>query len=238
MWRIDAVARAILRAGATELEQRRDIPTAVVIDEYVEIAKAFFEGPEPAFINAALDACVVGLVAQARDRLRLALQIDDPRTAEDLQAPPVGIVDQEQRDAVVGHQIADRHVLAVAAVIGEAERAVVEQLEKAGRSAAVLDVGPAGFRNGCHVEAVARRDERALAFAETVLRRRIWLFEALIRAARALPLLHGLDGRREHQFREAVRHRCFLKGAAARRSESRAASLSGSSWATFRFTRR
>ncbi|MBN8608192.1 MAG: transcription antitermination factor NusB [Caulobacterales bacterium] len=55
--RIDAVARAILRAGAAELEQRKDIPTAVVIDEYVEIAKAFFEGPEPGFINAALDAC-------------------------------------------------------------------------------------------------------------------------------------------------------------------------------------
>ncbi|WP_135210446.1 transcription antitermination factor NusB [Vitreimonas flagellata] len=55
--RIDAVARAILRTGAAELEQRKDIPTAVVIDEYVEIAKAFFEGPEPGFINAALDAC-------------------------------------------------------------------------------------------------------------------------------------------------------------------------------------
>jgi N utilization substance protein B len=54
--RIDAVARAILRAGAAELEQQRDTPTAVVIDEYVEIAKSFFEGPEPGFINAALDA--------------------------------------------------------------------------------------------------------------------------------------------------------------------------------------
>jgi transcription antitermination protein NusB len=55
--RLDAVARAILRSGAAELEQRRDIPTAVVIDEYVEIAKAFFDGPEPGFINATLDAC-------------------------------------------------------------------------------------------------------------------------------------------------------------------------------------
>ena len=55
--RIDAVARAILRAGAAELEQRKDIPVAVVIDEYVEIAKAFFEGPEPGFVNATLDAC-------------------------------------------------------------------------------------------------------------------------------------------------------------------------------------
>lgn len=55
--RIDAVARAILRAGAAELEQRGDIPTAVVINEYVDIAKAFFEGPEPGFVNATLDAC-------------------------------------------------------------------------------------------------------------------------------------------------------------------------------------
>lgn len=55
--RIDAVARAILRAGAAELEQRSDIPTAVVIDEYVEIAKSFFDGPEPGFVNATLDAC-------------------------------------------------------------------------------------------------------------------------------------------------------------------------------------
>ena len=55
--RLDAVARAILRAGAAELEQRADIPVAVVIDEYVEIAKAFFDGPEPGFVNATLDAC-------------------------------------------------------------------------------------------------------------------------------------------------------------------------------------
>ena len=55
--RIDAVARAILRAGAAELEQRPDIPAPVVIDEYVEIAKSFFDGPEPGFVNATLDAC-------------------------------------------------------------------------------------------------------------------------------------------------------------------------------------
>lgn len=54
--RLDAVARAILRSGAAELEQRTDIPVAVVIDEYVEVAKAFFDGPEPGFVNATLDA--------------------------------------------------------------------------------------------------------------------------------------------------------------------------------------
>lgn len=54
--RLDATARAILRAGAYELSHRRDVPTEVVIDEYVELAKSFFEGPEPGFVNGALDA--------------------------------------------------------------------------------------------------------------------------------------------------------------------------------------
>jgi N utilization substance protein B len=54
--RIDATVRAILRAGAYELAHRVDVPTEVVIDEYVELAKSFFEGPEPGFVNGALDA--------------------------------------------------------------------------------------------------------------------------------------------------------------------------------------
>jgi transcription antitermination protein NusB len=54
--RIDATLRAILRAGAFELIARPDAPIEVVIDEYVEIAKSFFNGPEPGFVNGALDA--------------------------------------------------------------------------------------------------------------------------------------------------------------------------------------
>jgi N utilization substance protein B len=54
--RIDATVRAILRAGTYELAHREDVPTEVVIDEYVELAKSFFEGPEPGFVNGALDA--------------------------------------------------------------------------------------------------------------------------------------------------------------------------------------
>jgi N utilization substance protein B len=33
-----------------------EIPREVVIDEYVEIAKSFFEGPEAGFVNGDLDA--------------------------------------------------------------------------------------------------------------------------------------------------------------------------------------
>ena len=54
--RLDATVWAILRAGAFELAHRPDVPTEVVIDEYVELAKSFFEGPEPGFVNGALDA--------------------------------------------------------------------------------------------------------------------------------------------------------------------------------------
>ena len=54
--RLDATVRAILRAGAYELTHRADVPTEIVIDEYVELAKSFFEETEPGFVNAALDA--------------------------------------------------------------------------------------------------------------------------------------------------------------------------------------
>jgi N utilization substance protein B len=53
--RLDSTARAILRAGTWELTERPDVPLEVVIDEYVELAKSFFEGAEPGFINGALD---------------------------------------------------------------------------------------------------------------------------------------------------------------------------------------
>ena len=53
--RIDATLRAILRAGSFELLRRPDIPTEVAIDEYVEVAKSFFEGPEPGVANGVLD---------------------------------------------------------------------------------------------------------------------------------------------------------------------------------------
>ena len=62
--RIDATLRAILRAGAWELMRRPDVPHEVAIDEYVEIAKSFFEGPEPGFVNGALD----GIAKDTRGR--------------------------------------------------------------------------------------------------------------------------------------------------------------------------
>jgi N utilization substance protein B len=62
--RLDATVRAILRAGAWELAHRPDVPIEVAIDEYVDLAKAFFDPTEAGFINAALDA-IAGDVRQA-----------------------------------------------------------------------------------------------------------------------------------------------------------------------------
>lgn len=47
--------RALLRAGAYELAERTDVPVAVVINEYVEVAKLFAAGTESGFVHAALD---------------------------------------------------------------------------------------------------------------------------------------------------------------------------------------
>ena len=53
--RVDRLVRAILLAGAYELLHRRDVPPRVAINEYVEIAHAFYDQGEPSFINSVLD---------------------------------------------------------------------------------------------------------------------------------------------------------------------------------------
>jgi transcription antitermination protein NusB len=53
--RIEAILRAVLRAGAYELDQRRDVPARVVVSEYVDVAHAFVEREETGMANAVLD---------------------------------------------------------------------------------------------------------------------------------------------------------------------------------------
>ena len=54
--RLDKTMLQILRAGAYELIARADVPTASAIDEYVDVAKAFFDDREAKFVNGILDA--------------------------------------------------------------------------------------------------------------------------------------------------------------------------------------
>ncbi len=53
--RIDAILRAVMRAGAYELEHRKDVPGRVVVSEYVDIANAFVDRNETGMVNAVLD---------------------------------------------------------------------------------------------------------------------------------------------------------------------------------------
>jgi transcription antitermination protein NusB len=53
--RLDPVLRALMRAGAAELSMSDGPPAKVVINEYLDIARGFFTGPEPGLANAVLD---------------------------------------------------------------------------------------------------------------------------------------------------------------------------------------
>ncbi len=55
MARIDPVLRALLRAGGTELAMSGGPPAKVVINEYLDVARGFFDGAEPGMANAVLD---------------------------------------------------------------------------------------------------------------------------------------------------------------------------------------
>jgi transcription antitermination protein NusB len=53
--RIETVLRAVLRAGAYELDRRSDVPARIVISEYVDVANAFVDRDETGLVNAVLD---------------------------------------------------------------------------------------------------------------------------------------------------------------------------------------
>ena len=54
--RLDRPMRAILRAGTYELLARADVPAASVINEYLDVAHAFYDKRETGFVNGLLDA--------------------------------------------------------------------------------------------------------------------------------------------------------------------------------------
>lgn len=56
--RLEVLLRAVLRAGAYELADRPEIPEKVVINEYMDVAHAFFAGRETGLVNAVLDRLI------------------------------------------------------------------------------------------------------------------------------------------------------------------------------------
>jgi N utilization substance protein B len=54
--RLDKTMLQILRCGVYEIIARADVPHAASINEYVDVAKAFFDDREAKFVNGILDA--------------------------------------------------------------------------------------------------------------------------------------------------------------------------------------
>jgi len=54
--RIDKTMLQILRAGTFELVAQEDVPVATVIDEYLDVAHAFFSKKDAGFVNGLLDS--------------------------------------------------------------------------------------------------------------------------------------------------------------------------------------
>lgn len=64
----DAVGRAILLIALAELKRRLDVPTKVVINEAVELAKRYGPVDSHRFVNAVLDKAAAGMPGRDRDR--------------------------------------------------------------------------------------------------------------------------------------------------------------------------
>jgi transcription antitermination protein NusB len=54
--RLDKTMLQILRAGTYELIARADVSTSTVINEYLDVAHAFFDSKDAKFVNGLLDA--------------------------------------------------------------------------------------------------------------------------------------------------------------------------------------
>ena len=66
--RVEALLRAMLRAGTYELDRRRDVPARVIVSEYVDVANAFVDKNETGMVNAVLDCLARQLRTTEFDR--------------------------------------------------------------------------------------------------------------------------------------------------------------------------
>ena len=53
--RMEALLRMLMVAGAYELHHHADIDAPIIISDYVDIARSFFNAKEPGLVNAVLD---------------------------------------------------------------------------------------------------------------------------------------------------------------------------------------
>src|SRR5262249_33237626 len=123
-----------------------------------------------------------------------------------LEASPMRIVHQEQADSGVGRHVTNTDVLPVPAVVCKGKGALINHLEEAARTAAMLNVRPTGLRHRSDVEAVALRNECGLVLRE--LSELAAAFEVCPKALRTHLRLRGPNARCHSNIQKSIRHDC------------------------------
>ena len=153
------------------------------------------------------DAFECGFVVGYGNKLsqrRSVIERKDFRARVDLEPGAADVVHKKQADTAVGGKIAGADVLAIAAIVRESKRPIVDQLEKTARTAAVLNVGPPRFRNRCNVEAVALGDESSFVLGESI--KVAMPFEVLLEVINTHLGLRGPDAGRYGNIEKTIRH--------------------------------
>ncbi|MNL30415.1 hypothetical protein D3C87_1521500 [compost metagenome] len=121
----------------------------------------------------------------------------------DFEPRPSRVIHQKKTGPVVGSQIAGADVLSVAAIIGKGQSSLINDFEKTGIASTMLNVGPARFRDRCHIEAVTCGDESDLVFCEGIGGTAIITQPDLVHAHGRLS---GSDAWRHGDFKEMIWH--------------------------------
>src|SRR6185437_4657191 len=99
--------------------------------------------------------------------------IFDTGMTENFETLPILIVHQEQCHTVVHENVTSREQLAIALVIGEGQRRLIDHAQESSRTTSMLNVGPSGFAHRAQVETLSCRNKLDLRFAEWIAFRRV-----------------------------------------------------------------
>ena len=119
---------------------------------------------------------------------------DNAPATPQFNAHEIGVVHQEDERPRIFGEVAERDVLAVAPVVGEAQRLAVQDFEESSWAAAMLDVGLAIRARRAEIERPHVGDEMR-QLRRDGLGPASLLLHALILRARPAPLLLGFDTR-------------------------------------------
>ena len=103
-----------------------------------------------------------------RQQLRVGIRRHHLYGGVDFQPGTARVIHQKQTGPIAAAQVAGGDVLPITGKIRHRQGGVIQQMQKARRAAAMLNIGPAGLRKGGQIEAVAGGNHRLLAGAEAL----------------------------------------------------------------------